>query len=209
MGTRRGSTNGKTGRATRKKTSCWKICSSHLLHNSNQFLRQQSCPPPSFPPLQRAYIVNNQPTSTSASNSESAADDLTASMHRTNLDPANSEKKQKTSNHMNLDENHPSYRHLPGDSNKGTSQSRETHISTSSQHQSRTTTCSTTNHQSNNTHNHIKNHTNNNHNNDNKNINEIHHNDNTFTKIGKLFRQQIVAATNSLKPTMTVSIECK
>ena len=60
------------------------------------------------PPATRIYSEQLANISTSASYNKSAADDLAASMNRTNLDPANLVKKQKTSNPLNLDENHPS-----------------------------------------------------------------------------------------------------
>ena len=62
-------------------------------------------PSPPATPIYSEQLAN---TSTSASYNKSAADDLAASMNRTNLDPANLVKKQKTSNPLNLDENHPS-----------------------------------------------------------------------------------------------------
>ena len=59
-----------------------------------------------FPIATPLYSGQPATTPTSASRSESDADALAASMHRTKLDTAESAKKQKTTDPMNLENDH-------------------------------------------------------------------------------------------------------
>ena len=162
-------------------------------------------------PTTTAACLNSEQsaaTPASATQSESDADALAVSM-RGKIWPRSTHRRNRKltilctwkmiTHHSNL---------LPGNSNKGTSQSHETHISTSLQNQPRTTTCNTTNHQSNNQHNHNSekpnnnnNNSNNNNNNDNnKKTSEIHTNANIFTAIEQLIRQRIIPTTPTTMP---------
>ena len=81
----------------------------HLYQPLNTHQQQQNLSVPAilpFPPVTRTNSNQLCTTPTGTSHSESAADDLATSMDKANLESADPAKKQKTTDHMHLEDNH-------------------------------------------------------------------------------------------------------